>query len=78
MNLNTFYTAPEIAILFKISRALAYRLISQGHIPSVHMGKAVRVRSEDLDKFIQNNMSDQSLSVPVSDLSILNQSKKNL
>jgi excisionase family DNA binding protein len=78
MNKNVFYTAPEIATLFKTSRALVYRLISQGHIPSVRVGKAVRVTSDSLDKFIQDNMSGQSFSARVPDRSIENQSKKNL
>lgn len=43
-----FHTAKDIATLFKVSKAFAYKLIAQGVIPSVRIGKSVRVRSEDL------------------------------
>ncbi len=33
-----FFTAVEISSILKISRALAYRLIAQGQIPSVSEG----------------------------------------
>jgi len=57
MNTN-FYTGPMIANLLKISKALAYRLIAQGEIPSVRFGRVVRVREEDLERFIAKNQSD--------------------
>jgi excisionase family DNA binding protein len=52
---TSFMTAIEISKLLKISRALAYRLISQGQIPSIRFGKVVRVKSEDLQKFIDQS-----------------------
>lgn len=52
---SNFLTAIEIANLLKISKALAYRLIAQGQIPSVRFGKTVRVKNEDLRKFIDSN-----------------------
>ena len=50
---NTFLTAKEIANILKISKALAYRLISHGQITSIRFGRVSRVRQEDLDTFIQ-------------------------
>jgi excisionase family DNA binding protein len=52
-----FLTAFEIAKLLKISKALAYRLISQRKIPSIRFGKTVRVLSSDLQKFIEDSSS---------------------
>jgi excisionase family DNA binding protein len=52
---TTFLKATEIAQILKISKALAYRLIKEGHISSVRFGRTVRVRQEDLDAFIQRN-----------------------
>jgi excisionase family DNA binding protein len=52
-----FYKAIEIAQLLKISKALAYRLIAQGEIPSVKFGRTVRVRQEDLQAFVVNNLT---------------------
>jgi len=53
-------TAIEIARILKISKALAYRLISQGQITSIRFGKTVRVKSEDLQEFIKNNTINSS------------------
>ena len=52
---TNFLKVPEIARLLQISNALAYRLIAQGQIPSVRFGKTVRVKEEDLQKFISAN-----------------------
>ena len=53
---NMFLTAKEIADILKISKALAYRLISQGQITSIRFGRVSRVRQEDLDTFVQKSM----------------------
>ena len=53
---NAFLTAREIADILKISKALAYRLIAQGQIPSIRFGRVTRVRREDLEIFIQNRV----------------------
>lgn len=54
---TNFLTAVEIARILKISKALAYRLISQGKIPSIRFGKTVRVKTDDLQKFVEDSMS---------------------
>ena len=54
-------TAIDVAKVLKISKALAYRLISQGQIPSVRFGKTVRVKPEDLDAFIELNLTGQNI-----------------
>ncbi len=59
---SSYFTAVEISKLFKISRALAYRMISQGQIPSVRFGKTVRVKSEDLQKFIDQSIESNPAS----------------
>lgn len=49
-------TAIDVASILQISKAHAYQLISQGLIPSVRFGKkTVRVKSEDLQRFIDDN-----------------------
>ena len=51
-----FLTARDIAMILKISKALAYRLIKQGQIASVRFGRTVRVRQDDLETFVRQNM----------------------
>ncbi len=46
-------TAGEVAKILKISKSKAYRMIKIKEIPSVTMGKTVRVRPRDLEKFIE-------------------------
>jgi excisionase family DNA binding protein len=50
-------TGTEVAHLLNVSKALAYRLMAQGTIPAVHLGRAVRVRPQDLDEFIKRSSS---------------------
>lgn len=49
--------AREVAKILNVSQALAYRLIQMGEIPCVRIGTAVRVRPEDLDAYIEANLS---------------------
>ena len=49
--------ADQVAIRLNISRALAYRLMQDGEIPTVRFNRTVRVRELDLDRFIQNHCS---------------------
>ncbi|MBV6452071.1 MAG: hypothetical protein MHPDNHAH_02822 [Anaerolineales bacterium] len=54
-----FVTGKEIAMTLRISKALAYRLIARGDIPSIRFGRTVRVNREALDNFIKNKSSAQ-------------------
>ena len=45
-------TTAEVAEKLHISAAHAYKLLKDGKIPTVRFGKLVRVKKEDLDKYI--------------------------
>jgi len=47
----------EVAEILNISRAFVYKLIQQGELRSVNIGKAKRVRISDLNEYIQNNLT---------------------
>jgi excisionase family DNA binding protein len=49
--------ANDVAKILNISLALAYRLLQMGEIPCVRIGTAVRVRPEDLDAYIDANLT---------------------
>ncbi len=49
--------AHEVAKILNVSQALAYRLMQMGDIPCVRIGTAVRVRPEDLDEYIEANLT---------------------
>lgn len=44
--------AEEVAALLNVSRAFAFRLMQHGQIPTIRIGKSIRVRPEDLEAFI--------------------------
>lgn len=46
----------DIAQLLGVSKSFAYKLIRLGMLPSIRMGRSVRVRQEDLDQFIVTNV----------------------
>jgi excisionase family DNA binding protein len=47
--------ADEIAALLNISRSFAYLLLQTGAIPVVRLGKACRVKPQDLAEYIERN-----------------------
>jgi excisionase family DNA binding protein len=55
LRVNTLLKAKDVAEILQISRAMAYSLMQRGEIPTVRIGKAQRVRPEDLIKYIESN-----------------------
>ena len=49
--------ATDVAEILNISRSLSYRIIQAGHIRSVRIGKAKRIRPADLADYITRNLS---------------------
>ena len=49
----------EVASLLNVSRAYAYLLMQRGEIPTVKMGRSVRVRPQDLAAFVEQNLHTQ-------------------
>ena len=60
------YRSSDVAIILNISRALAYRLLAEGTIPSIRFGRTVRVRPEDLEKFIVEQSVTKKFDLPKS------------
>ncbi len=53
--LNPLLNGKQVAQLLCVSKAFAYRLMSERSIPTIKMGRSVRVRPEDLEQFISNS-----------------------
>jgi excisionase family DNA binding protein len=51
-------TADDVAHVLNCSQSMAYRLMQDGSIAVVRLGRAVRVRPQDLDEFIQSRLSN--------------------
>lgn len=50
--------ANEVAQILGVSKALVYKLMRTGELPNVRILSARRIRKEDLDQFILNNVSE--------------------
>lgn len=46
--------AGDVAQRLNISRALAYRLMQSGAMPTIRINRSVRVRTEDLEAYISH------------------------
>ena len=51
--------AEDLASILNISKGFAYLLMKRGDVPTVRLGRAVRVRPSDLEDFMQNSLISQ-------------------
>jgi len=56
---NRLLTSNEVAEYLQVSTAQAYILIKKGALRAVKFGRCIRVRSIDLDEFINRNLSKE-------------------
>jgi excisionase family DNA binding protein len=47
-----FLTPQEVADLLRVSSMTVYRLIKSGELPAVRVGKAFRIREDELDAYL--------------------------
>jgi excisionase family DNA binding protein len=52
-NNSNLLKAEEVAKILNISRSLTYRLMKTGQLPSVRLGRTVRVHPRELNDFIE-------------------------
>jgi excisionase family DNA binding protein len=57
---NQFLTAKDVAIALNISIPFAYKLMRSNEIPTLRIGRSVRVRMEDLEEYITTSFSSLS------------------
>lgn len=51
-------TVAEVADLFRVSSMTVYRLIRNGELPAVRVGRSYRVREDDLQAYLQAQVVD--------------------
>lgn len=51
-------TVAEVADLFRVSSMTVYRLIRNGDLPAVRVGRSYRVREDDLQAYLQAQVVD--------------------
>lgn len=50
-----YLTPKEVAELLKLSLSMVYKLLREGDLPHVRIGRSRRIRREDLEKYIQTH-----------------------
>lgn len=52
---DEWFTLPELGEWLKVSRTTAYRLVSSNELPGYRIGRAIRVRRMDIEKWLMEN-----------------------
>jgi excisionase family DNA binding protein len=55
---SRFLTVAEVAQMLRVSTMTVYRLIGSGQLAAVRVGKAYRVREEDLDRYLAERFTE--------------------
>ena len=50
----TLYTVAEVQEILRIGKSRAYQLVQSGEIPHVRIGKLLRVRADDLERYLES------------------------
>jgi excisionase family DNA binding protein len=56
MNVERLLKPIDIADILNVSRSFAYRLLQTGAIPVIRLGRACRVRPQDLAEYLEENL----------------------
>lgn len=67
----------DIAEILNISRSQAFALMRDEKIPTVRFGRSVRVRPEDLEGFIQTNLTGRNINHLKAELAAVTASSEN-
>jgi excisionase family DNA binding protein len=50
---HEYLKVPEVAEVLRIARSRAYELVGNGEIPSIRIGRSVRVNRKELDEWLE-------------------------
>jgi excisionase family DNA binding protein len=53
-----FVTVTEVASLMRVSKMTVYRLIKQGDLPAVRIGRGIRIREEDVHRYLDSRYTE--------------------
>lgn len=51
-------TVNEVAQLMRVSKMTVYRLIKQGDLPAVRIGRGYRLREEDVHRYLDSRYTE--------------------
>jgi excisionase family DNA binding protein len=55
---SRFLTVNEVAELLRVSSMTIYRLIKDGDLPAVRIGKSYRLREDDIDAYLAKRYTE--------------------
>ncbi len=50
---HEYLKVPEVARIIRVARSRAYELVAEGEIPSIRIGRSVRVSRKGLDRWLE-------------------------
>ncbi len=50
-----FLTVAEVAALMRVSKMTVYRLVHNGDLPAVRVGRSFRVSEDDVDEYLRSS-----------------------
>jgi excisionase family DNA binding protein len=56
-NASRLLTVAEVAAALRVSTMTVYRLINAGDLPAARIGRSFRVRTEDLDRYLDDRFT---------------------
>jgi excisionase family DNA binding protein len=52
---SKFLTVAEVAAMMRVSKMTVYRLVHNGELPAVRVGRSFRVLEEDVDEYLRKS-----------------------
>ncbi|MQB00340.1 MAG: helix-turn-helix domain-containing protein [Actinobacteria bacterium] len=56
--LGRFMTVAEVARRLRVSNMTIYRLVNSGQLPAVRVGRGYRIRTDDVNKYLNERYMD--------------------
>ncbi|MDF9717123.1 helix-turn-helix domain-containing protein [Nocardioides sp. ChNu-153] len=53
-----FLTVAEVASVMRVSKMTVYRLVHNGELPAVRVGRSFRVEEKDVDEYLRSSFYD--------------------
>jgi excisionase family DNA binding protein len=53
-----FLTIAEVAAMMRVSKMTVYRLVHNGELPAVRVGRSFRVAEKDVDEYLRKSFFD--------------------
>lgn len=55
MSDSKFLTVAEVAAMMRVSKMTVYRLVHNGELPAVRVGRSFRVLEKDVDEYLRKS-----------------------